>query len=343
MKSLFWSARSAAVAVALVVAVPAAQAQQPYFVGQTIELLSAYSEGSEGNVFLQEFAHAVERLWPGTRMVFRPGSSTALTAEILFNAAPDGLTIGSTDTDSLVARATGEDIHDVSDFDVIGALTQRRTLLWGSTAAGITTLEQLHDPIIIAVRSVTSGTRFTSLLLNAYLGTRLTPVTGYSSSEGQLAFFNGETGAAVEDTVSGLEFIANGVGTPLLLLVARDDNPVVAPYDTVPRLVDQRGAEEFAWVPEFLKGIAYGRAIGVPKGLDPQKLEDLRDLFMQVMVEPGFVAAMSGISDIVPTRGDVLQAGLESMLSTFGEIGPLVERALACGEQIAATGEACAP
>jgi hypothetical protein len=64
---------------------------------------------------------------------------------------------------------------------------------------------------------------------------------------------------------------------------------------------------------------------------------------MQVMVEPGFVAAMNGISDIVPTRGDVLQAGLESMLSTFGEIGPLVERALACGEQIAATGEACAP
>ncbi len=295
MKSLFWSARSAAVAVALVAAAPAAQAQQPYFVGQTIEIISPYSEGNEGNSILQEYARAWERLWPGTRAIVRgnAGGSAALAGELLYNAAPDGLTIGIADIDTMLARATGEEMHDASEFALIGAMARRQTIIFGGASAGIDSLDDLYNPVVQPVRATTSNSRITSQLVNALLGTRIQAVTGYSSSEADLAFISGEGGVIIEDIVAGQQFLDDATGTPLLLLMHWEEKDLPAPYDSLPGLSEIPGAEEFAWVPPLLKGLAYGRSMGAPAAIDAARLADLRMAFDAIMADPGFQAAVA--------------------------------------------------
>ena len=215
----FISAASLAVAFAMLPT--AVSSQEPYFAGQTIELLTSYSDGSRGNTIMREWGQAFERLNPDSHVIVRnnSGGTSALAAALLADAEPDGLTIGTSDIDSIVSRAIGEDIQDISKFAIIGSLSRKQDTLFASIDSGIRSIDDLKErTAIIPVRSTLSNDYIVSLLVNTYLGTRIRPVTGYSSAEAELAYQSGEGQLVILTEAETLQAIKDGTGVPLVAL-----------------------------------------------------------------------------------------------------------------------------
>jgi tripartite-type tricarboxylate transporter receptor subunit TctC len=317
--------------------------EEAYFSGPTIELLSSYSDGSSGSTIMQEWGKAVERLHPDVRVIVRnnSGGTSALAAALLADAQPDGLTIGTADMDSIVAKATGSDIHDISQFAVVGSLSHGVDILFASPKSGIASVADLRDKTwIVAVRSSLSNDYFTSLFLNAYLDTRIKPVAGYSSGEGDLAFLSGEAQLAFESTARGAKHIADGTGIPILVL-----GPALAddPFANVQALNDLKGNEEFNWVLNLIDSHTYGRLLAAPPDTPPDRLEAIRDLFMEAAAEPTFVAAATPLTALTATRGNAIQELVQSLMSSASDFSGDVAKALECGRQRAEGGKGCGP
>lgn len=323
-----------------------AVAQSPFFVGQRIEILSNASEGSSENGHLQEFARAIERLYPGTSVVARAntGGTSALAAAMLAAAAPDGLTMGSSDMDSLLQRASQPDLHAISEFTMIGSMRRSSAPLFASAASGIETVDDLvarTEPALLGVRSTASSGYLSALFANAMLGTRILPVTGYGSAERDLAFLNGEVDLILRTPDAGVRIIEDGTGRAVLRF---DDTDIPALFGAPPALSQFDYDPAYQWIVDYLNASTYSRILGVPDGVPADRVAALRELFVQVMAEPGFIAAVEGSMTITPTRGEDLQAAVDSLSESLGdptELGERVQRILDCGLQVAQTGEAC--
>lgn len=319
------------------------RAQESFFAGKTIELLSGFSEGAISGQVLQELGRTVERLYPGTRVVYRsnPGGSSALTETMILEAESDGLTLGTVNNDSLMAKAMGEQDFDITDFDIVVSVATASRVLFANAQSGIASVADLVDrpePAFFPVRSTSSGMYYTSLLTNAALGTRIKPVTGYGSSERELAFMNGEVQLALLAPTAAARTLEDGTSVALLSLI---DAKLPGYFSDPPRLSGFQLNPEFAWVVDFLNLMAGSSTLAVPKGVPPDRLEALRAMFYTAATDPEFVDWVGDRLLLDQIRGEDLQNQLDAMLSGMTSLGENLARAMDCGMRIADTGAAC--
>lgn len=315
-----------------------------FLVGQTLELLSGYSQGSTSSLVMLEWGKAVERLLPETQVVMRSnaGGTSALAAAQLAASAPDGLTLGTVNADSLLASHTGEDVHDISEFAIVASLNAVLDVLYAATGSGIGSIEGLmarEEPTVLPVRSTVSGAYFQGFLTNALLGTRVRPVTGYSSGERELAFLSGESELIIKSAPFGARYVEDGAGTAILKY---SDAEAPASFGNPPALSELPIDPEFQWAVDFFRTLAPTHIFATRSDVPEDRLLALRALFMRATADPQFVAAVAPLTEIEPTSGEVVQARVANLVSQFGDLGDRIASALACGRQLAETGEACA-
>ena len=331
---------------AMLVASPLAPAfaQIGFPAGATIEVLSSGSDGSGSGTLFQALCVAMERASPSTRFVFRPnsGGSAAMIATLLAESAPDGLTIGGVDIDSLIAKFSGEQDYDVTDFAIIGSLARDIDLLFASTASGLASVEDLKsldEPAILPVRSTSSGSYFQGLMLNAALGTRILPVTGYDSGARDLAFFTGEADVSFLGFDTALKAVADGTGVPLLKTANIElpeelaGLPALTTFDLEP---------QYRWVAAYLDAAVYTDILACPKSTPPDRIAALREIFMRAVSDPDLVAIAAPITILDPVPGDRIEAGIDDMIAGIDSFATGLTAALDCGRHRAETGEACA-
>jgi len=329
--------------IALVLGAPLSHAQETYLAGQTLELLSGFSEGSSGAVVMQEWGKAVERVLPDTRVVYRPnaGGSTELAYALLADAAPDGLTVGSHSTNSLIGGREGERDLNITNFAVLGALTRTVDILVASTASGITSIDDLRArqvPVVLPVRATVSGDYFEALFVNALFGTRIKPVTGYSSAERNLAFQSGEADLIIKQYIDAIPFIEDGGGIAIMKF---GDGAVPDILGDPPAMSSLDHDPAFEWIIDYLNATTATRIIATRKDVPADRLAALRAIFMQAASDPRFVEAASAFTTIDPSPGDEIQAEIEALVGRVGDFETTVDRALACGLHRAETGETC--
>jgi tripartite-type tricarboxylate transporter receptor subunit TctC len=316
-----------------------------FLAGQTLELLSGYSPGSTSALVMQEWGRAVERLLPDTQVVMRSnaGGTSALAAAQLAAAAPDGLTLGTVNTDSLLANYTGEDVHDISEFAIVASLNAVLDVLYAATGSGIGSIEDLiarEEPTILPVRSTVSGAYFQGFLANALLGTRIQPVTGYSTGERELAFLSGESQLIIKSAPFGARYVEDGNGIAILRF---SDAAAPASFGNPPALSGLPIDPEFRWAVDFFNTLSPTHIFATRKDVSAERLQALRDVFMRATADPRFVAAVAPLTEIEPASGEIVQAEVASLVSQFGDLGDRIRRALDCGMQLAETGASCNP
>lgn len=319
-------------------------AQGEFPAGQTIELLNNASEGSSVTLILQELAGVIERRRPGTRIVTRsnPGGTAALTSAMLAAAEPDGLTIGTMDVDSLISKTLGTELFDISEFTLIGSLARRTGVLFATRQSGITSMEDLQarrEPANLPSRSTSSGSYFQALLVNALLGTRIRPVTGYSSGERELAFRNGEVQLEFPGVSTSQRYLDEGIGVPLTTL---NSAPLPEVYGNPPSLNTFDPVPAFSWVLVYFDAVSYTHILGMPPNVPGAMVEAWRDLFMEASADAAFQSAVAELTILSPVRGDVVEAAIGGLLGQLGSFADSLAQALECGMQLAETGESCA-
>lgn len=331
-------ALAAGVALAAFSTTPVA-AQTNYLQGATLEFHSSFSEGTAGESLMMIFVDALRRVLPETRIVFRPnsGGTPAFAAATVAQSSPDGLTIGSIDPDSLIVKATGEADYDLSDFALLGSLDREFDVLLASTASGIDSvadLVALERPAILPVRSVTSGGYFDTLLVNAYLGTRIRPVTGYDGGARTLALISGEAQVAFLGLSAARQIIADGQGIAILKMANIDIPPELG---DPPSLAEFFGDPEFAWIADFAETMSISHVIAVSKATSPDRVAILREAFDRAVSDPQYISEASEFIIPGPSSGGKVEADLVGMLASIASLADALPRALECGMQIAET------
>ncbi len=331
-------------ALAFAAAVAPAAGQQSFLEGQTVELMSDATPGSADVLLLQEFAKALERIVPGLRVIVRenPGGSPALTAALIDEAAPDGFVIGTSDADSITARLNGDNIIDITQFAIIGSISRISGLMLASTGSGITSAADLiasDPPPLFAARSVNSGIYLRALLLNALLGSRIRPVTGYDNAARMLAFLNNESQLLFPGGDAD-RLIAEGAGVPIFTV---SQGEIYLDDDRVPELADLEISSPFPWIVDYFETASAARHLVVSRSIAPERLADWRRALLAAAADPEFLAAMEGFAVIDPVPGDLAQQRIDRLLAAIGPDGEEMRRALACGQQLADTGQACIP
>lgn len=340
--------RFLAAAAVLPLALPA-RADTDFLAGETLTVLVASAAGSGNDLTARHFAEMLGRRLPRTRVAVQNlgGAGGLLGERAIREADPDGLTVAFLRSVFLyrpwLPLQPGQEVLDPATLAWVGGLSRESRVLVAGAKSGVGSLAELlarQAPFTLAADGTTSTRYFVALLVNALLGARLKPVTGYEGGAGTTALIGGEVDGLFNTFESSLPAI-EGAGGRVLLRVGGGHLP--APHDAAPVLDDLAVAEGHRWVLPVIRAEAdLGRFVVAPPGVPPERLARLRGLLEAVAADPAFLAGASALGlDVQVTPGDQLQQQLAGLPTPDAAKAAAFQALLACGLARSEGGGAC--
>lgn len=268
-----------------------------FYKGNTIHLLIGFGEGGGYDVYGRLVAEFLGRHIPGNPTVVPqnlPGAGSFKAVENLYGAVPkNGTYLGAVaQTLPMDALIEHPDI-DVTKLPYIGRVTSSIDIGVALPSSGIKSIDDLRQREVTAG---SSGGGSTSVLyplaLNAYAGTKIKLVKGYSgSNEVELAQQRGEV---VINPAAGLPGVVTShpdwlKGAMVILYQnALERSPIVPQVPTLPELAQ---TDEGRAAMRAIAGTAeIGRAVLTTPGVPPERLAALRKAFQDMLKDPDFIA-----------------------------------------------------
>jgi tripartite-type tricarboxylate transporter receptor subunit TctC len=318
--------RIAAVIAALgfVVAGGGAQAQTDYYKDKTIQLVVPSTTGGGYDIYGRLVARHYGNFIPGKPRIIvqnMPGASGIKAFNYLYSIAPkDGTVIGALYSGTPFQEAMGyEGIQYKSkEFSWIGALSQVANALVVLDTAGVRNIDEAKKKeVLMGALSTIGGNAAYPLLLNHTIGTKFKLVTGYQSgTEVNLAMERGEVHGRGSNPwtswkSSKPDWVRDGKIVPLVQIGMKKEPDL----QNVPLLVDLAETPEQSRMFEFVSlSINMERPFATTPGFDRQRLQILRDSFMQMAKDSAFLAdAAKNELDVDPMTGD----GVEKIVASI--------------------------
>ena len=313
----------------------AAKAQGRSLASKNVTLIIGAGTGGGYDLWGRTVARHMGKHLPGNPTIVpqnMPGAGGFVAANNLYNLAPKDSTaiaiIPPGTTLGPITGATGARF-DATKFTWIGTPTTETPVCtaFDSPQVKVRTFTDLYDKeLVVGATGSGSNQYFWPKALNALLGMRFKPITGFpSTSNVLLAMERGEVDGicTVLDTISNQrpDWIANqkvailfqGGGAPY---PARKDVPFVRDLAKSP---DDRTAIEFLFASADL-----GRPFMAPPGIAPERTKILQDAFMATMTDPHFLSdAKKQQLDVEPQGGTYLSALIKKFYATPR---PIVDR-----------------
>lgn len=321
-------------------------ARAEFAAGSTMRLLVSTGPGSADDLMNRLFARYLEKYLGGVSVVpeTMPKGNPPLMASRLWEAPPDGLTLGFPSQSLLLGALAGDAEglpFDYFRFQWIGSLAEESRVLLVSEASGIRSVDDLlaRRSVLAAASSITSSHFYEALLINALLGTRIKSVAGYTGSGRPMAVIGGEAEAFIGSLESASTIVDAGAGRVLLRLAGA---PLPPPYDQVPQLSGLALRPDLGWIVDLMEAEArVGRLLAAPPTLPGDILQYLRDVFLKVAADPAFVReAAEQQLQVAAVAGSEIQARLDLLLPYGADGGKAFKAVLACGERLG-EGGAC--
>ena len=177
---------------ASIVFAPTANAQQPFYQGKTVTIISGASGGYDAYAHL--VANHMKKYIPGSPTVIAknmPGAASMLAANYRYNvAAPDGLTFGGFVRTIPMAPLLGNKAakYEPEKFTWIGSSSRYLDdayLLMVNRSLGITSLEQLRgrkEPLRLGSTGPTSQTDEGARIIRDVMGLNMQIIRGYQTT-----------------------------------------------------------------------------------------------------------------------------------------------------------------
>jgi len=317
------------------------------FEGESLRILVASAPGSGNDATARLFAKVARGLLPRSEIAVLnvDGAGGRRGEKALWEAAPDGRTVAFLRS-SLFYRLLqdGADYpYDLRSFGWIGGLSRESRVLVATGRSGVTSLRQLlerSEPFTLATDSTTASRTIVALLVNALLGTRLKPITGYDGGAVTLAAISGEVDGVFNTFESGLPVIEGAEGRALLRVGGGRLPPA---YAEVPALEDQAIDPAHRWALTLVLAEAgLGRFLVAPPATAAPRLAAWRALLRAVAAEPAFLEGAAALGlDVWVTPGEDLARQVETLPRVDAATVARFQDLLACGLARAEGGGAC--
>jgi tripartite-type tricarboxylate transporter receptor subunit TctC len=297
-------------------AAPAAESGAAFFKGKTVTYIVSTSPGGNYDAYGRLIAATMEKYLPGSHFVVKnvPGAGHIIGANQIYNAKPDGLTIGTFNTGLVYAQILKRKgiRFDLAKMSFLGkAASDPRVLILSSKAPyqSFSDLQKAGNPIKMAAAGVGSAAYNETKLLESVFGLKLEIITGYRGNAGEMAMLRGEVDGQLGSYSSLLDFVNNGYARIALQVGGK-------PSPGVPRAIDVASTDEARAIVNLINSQAeLARLTAGPPGIPADRLQALRAAYQAALEDPKLLAdAKKRHMPIDPAYGEEVQNQVEAAL-----------------------------
>lgn len=320
--------------VCLIAAAARAQSVAEFYRGKQITLITSASVGGGYDQYARLLAKHMPRHIPGNPVIVvenMVGAEGLRAANYIYNvAAQDGTVIGGLSRNTGLARFydfNNAGIQfDARKFHWLGSPEQEVGLFILSAKSGLHTIDDLKTrEVTVSSTAANSPTTIYSRMLNATLGTRLKPVTGYAGSQAcLLAVERGEVDAHVSGGSSApfrahiTPWLQKGLARIVMVMGMKRD----AEFPEAPTAIEavHTPADKQMFEIAFAEQVM-GRPFVLPPGTPADRVAALRAAFDATMQDPEFLAdAKAQNAHIDPVGGEAINALLDRVYSASPDV-----------------------
>jgi tripartite-type tricarboxylate transporter receptor subunit TctC len=321
------------IAFAALCAAPVAAAEDNFFNGETITLISSSDAGGTAGTYARLAGDFLGRHIPGEPTVviqFMPGAGGVLGASYCANrGTEDGLTICAIQPGlphlQLLDPASAR--FDVRAFHYLGRTSSTGSAIYVTATSPAITLEDVRTHrVILGATGRAADTFIDPTIINAVLGTQFELIVGYPGG-GEIDYaietgeVEGDAGPVLSTFLRHPDWIDNG-RIRFLVQTGASRHPRLP---DVPLLTEfARNADERAMFDFLSLRSEIGYTLLVPEGVPADRVAILRRAMADMLADPEFLAAAERIRmDIFPATGEQVEA---SVAKVFATPEPVLER-----------------
>nr|WP_297427171.1 tripartite tricarboxylate transporter substrate-binding protein [uncultured Actinotalea sp.] len=299
--------------------------------GKTIKIIVPYNPGGGFDNFVRLLAPELEKELDGVRIQVenQPGGGGLIGANAIYQAEPDGLTIGLINYPGAVfAEATGQEgvVLENANWTHLGRLGAIPPVVYTGADTGLATMEDVinaTEPVVFGIGGVGSDAYYATVVLSEVLGFPNEIIGGYpGSGEADAALTVGEVDASVNSRDAALATIEGSGAIPVVYISTQESDRL--PSD-VP-LITEFGEGDDQSVLEALASIYDLERIMVgPPGMDEAIADYIADAIFRAASGDGYITAMEDAGYVADAlaRDDVI-ALAETGSAAIEVLAPLV-------------------
>lgn len=298
----------------------AAHAAAPFYEGKTVRIIVGASAGGGFDIYSRTIARHMGKHIPGNPAIIienMPGAGMLIAANHIYKAAKaDGLIIGNFIGYQVLNQILGRPgiEFEARKFEWIGVPSRDNGVCALTKASGITGLEKwkaAKTPVKLGVVGVGDITYNTAKVLKDVLGLPIQTVVGFKgTAEIRLAAESGELagGCWTWESVKVTWRKALDAGEVIVVLQTTSKPHPELPQVPLAAKLARTGEERLLLQAATHDPNVIIRPYVLPPGTPEDRIQMLRNAFMETMKDPGFLAdAKSSKLDIDPLSGEEVE------------------------------------
>jgi tripartite-type tricarboxylate transporter receptor subunit TctC len=263
-------------------------AEKLFYEGKTISIIVTTKPGGGYDFYARLMSKYMQKYLPGSTVIVKniPGAGHIVGTNAIYQAKPDGLTIGTFNRALALAQVAGYKgiKFDQGKMNWIGiACTELHSFLVSNK---FKTLQDVlkADQVRLVSEGIGALNYIEPILFEHMTGTKNFKIaTNYGGTEQQLAVMRGEADGCFASWASWLKFVQEGNGRPVLFI--GEEKP--KGYENVPFLSDVIKDKKHTPIINLLNSInMLGRPFAAPPGVPQDRLEILRTAFKKACTDP---------------------------------------------------------
>lgn len=292
--------------------------------GKTVTIYIAGGAGGGIDAYARTFAPYLAKNLPGEPTIVSsnmPGGGGAQAVQYLYNvAAKDGTAIGTTNAGPVSEPQLGgmKVNYDIGKFRWIGSLAKGNTVCAAWHSSSFKNLEDVKArEMTIASTGATSAPARAAWLMNALIGTKIKPISGYNGGTALLAIERGEvdgTCITLNSLLSTRPQWIRDNQLRLLFFVAMEQDKG---YEQVPLALNEIKSPEDRLALEFyLLPYEFNNPFMLPPGVSDDVLNVYRQAFERAVKDPEYLAEAEKRGQPIKTEnGQRVSEYVEKMLT----------------------------
>ena len=317
-----------AAVLVLAFAAPLRAQSKNFYDGKIITFLVGSSAGGGTDLTARVIARHIERYIPGKPRIDianKPGAGGMIAANELYNLKkPDGLSISTLNTGSLFATATGNEAikFDLQKFLWVGQAFDDAQVLYLKTSTPYTSFDAIKKANRegkqpkMGAQALDHTSSFVVKVAEQILGLDFNVIPGYPGTpEILLDIERGALDGRAQGTGSLMatrrEWLKTGYIKPLVTSRKNRDPRLQG----VPTIAEMAPAGSKGLLSALSAAQNIGRSMGLPPGVPPDRVKDLRDAFVAMTKDEQFMKETDKMGlETGLIRGEDLQRDVEATL-----------------------------
>ncbi len=265
-----------------------------FYKGKTVTYIVSTKTGGGYDTYARLVARYMQKYLPGSKVIVKnvPGAGHIIGANTIYQAAPDGLTIGTFNTGLIYGQIVGQEgiQFDLNKFSWIGkANSETRVFVVGAKTPykSFKDIMESKSPIKMPSSGVGSEDHNETVILAAALPANFQVVPGYAGKEAEMAILRGEV-PAVLGSYTGLSgLIAAKEGRALMQYGSENGIPEL---NGVPHINSISVSPAGKSMIDLVNSIdVIGRLTAAPPGMPAGRLAVLREAYKKALTDADLI------------------------------------------------------